>query len=221
MSAGDNVRPVPQGRPSRDGAGGEAADRGPRLVTDPDVTSGTGLILFPRAGALPAAWAGPVPAGGLEPGDAAALLQAVRPGPMPPQHGEGWFGRPGLAGYRLDAGGHPAAGRDWSPLFRPVRSGPEERRALDEAEDAVAGLRLVTEAEAVPGGAIRVRHTVTNTGCGWPCCGRPCCGRPLRGPAADGAPRGRRADRASRRPAACPTGGSGHRTSPPPPRWPA
>lgn len=32
-----------------------------------------------------------------------------------------------------------------------------------EAEDSGAGLRLVTEAEAVPGGAIRVRHTVTNT----------------------------------------------------------
>ena len=32
------------------------------------------------------------------------------------------------------------------------------------AEDVTAGLRLVTEVEAVAGGAIRVRHTLTNTG---------------------------------------------------------
>ena len=121
-------------------------------------------MLFPQAGTLPAAWAGPLPAGGLEPGDAAALLQAARPCGLLPQHGEGWFGRPGLAGHRLDAGGHPAVGRDWSPLFRLSRSGHGDRRARIEAEDPVAGLRLVTEAEAVPGGAIRVRHEVTNTG---------------------------------------------------------
>jgi alpha-galactosidase len=139
-------------------------DQGPWLVADPHVTSGTGLILFPQAGGLPAVWAGPLPRGGLEPGDAAALLRAARPGPLLPQHGEGWFGRPGLAGHRLDPGGHPAAGRDWSPLFQPVRCEPAGRRTVIEAEDTVAGLRLVTETEAVPGGAIRVRHTVTNTG---------------------------------------------------------
>ena len=62
---------------------------------------------------------GPVPAGGLEPGDVAALQAAARPCPLLPEHGAGWFGRPGLSGHRLDtSGGHPAAGRDWSPLFR-------------------------------------------------------------------------------------------------------
>ena len=87
------------------------------------------------------------------------------PGTLLPEHGAGWFGRPGLSGHRLDtSGGHPAAGRDWSPLFRAARTEYGERRAVVEAADSRAGLHLVTEAEAVPGGAIRVRHTVTNTG---------------------------------------------------------
>ena len=133
--------------------------------------NGTGLILFPRAAALPAAWAGSVTPG-LDPGDVAPLLAATRPCPLLPQHGEGWFGRPGLAGHRLGttdapaAGQSPvlAAGRDWSPLFRPVRVERDASRARIEAEDTEAGLGLVTEAEAVPGGAIRVRHTLTNLG---------------------------------------------------------
>jgi alpha-galactosidase len=122
-------------------------------------------MLFPRAGALPAAWAGPVPPGGLEPADAATLLRAARPCALLPEPGEGWFGRPGLSGHRLNtSGGHPAAGRDWSPLFRPGPAEHTGRRARAEAEDPTAGLRLVTEVEAVPGGAIRARHTLTNTG---------------------------------------------------------
>jgi alpha-galactosidase len=137
---------------------------GPVLVADPAAAPGTGLILFPRAGALPAAWAGPVPTAGLQPDDAAALLAAVPPCPLLPEHAEGWFGRPGLSGHRLSLGGDwPAAGRDWSPLFRPVRTDHDGSRARVEAADADAGLRLVTEVEAVPGGAIRARHTLTNT----------------------------------------------------------
>ena len=94
----------------------------------------------------------------------AALQAAARPCPLLPEHGAGWFGRPRLSGHRLDtSGGHPAAGRDWSPLFRATRTGHGERRARVEADDTGAGLRLVTDAEAVPGGAVRVRHTVTNT----------------------------------------------------------
>ena len=56
------------------------------------------------------------------------------------------------------------AGRDWSPLFQPARSEHDGRLARVEAADKVAGLRLVTEIEAVPGGAIRARHTLTNLG---------------------------------------------------------
>ena len=146
-------------------ASASTAGSQPVLVTDPDTPSGTGLILLPRPGALPAVWIGQVPAAGLEPGDAAALLAAASPCPLLPEHGEGWFGRPGLSGHRLDhGGGYPAAGRDWSPRFQPTVTQHDGSRARIEAEDAVAGLRLVTEVEAVPGGAIRARHTLTNTG---------------------------------------------------------
>jgi alpha-galactosidase len=127
--------------------------------------TGTGLILFPRAGALPSVWVGSVPAAGLTPDDAAALLGAVRPCSLLPEHGEGWFGRPGLAGHRLGQGAaEPSAGRDWSPLFRPARSSHGGHWARVEAADSTAGLELVTEIEAVSGGAIRARHTLTNRG---------------------------------------------------------
>jgi alpha-galactosidase len=141
-----------------------AAADGPLLVAGSDTPAGTGLILFPKPGSLPAVWAGPVPAAGLDPADVAALLAAVRPCALLPEHGRGWFGRPGLSGHRLDLGNRPAAGRDWSPLFRPTSIESDGHRAVVCAEDVTAGLRLVTEAEAVPGGAIRVRHALTNTG---------------------------------------------------------
>ncbi len=173
MSIGDDVRPQANGSPADRGTPGP----GPMLVTDPAAVQGTGVILFPRPGALPSAWAGPVPAGGLNPDDVALLLTAVRPCPLLPEHGEGWFGRPGLSGHRLGgagtggdgaggdgAGGHGAAGRDWSPLFVPARYEHDGRTARIEAADVAAGLRLVTEVEAVPGGAIRARHTLTNIG---------------------------------------------------------
>jgi alpha-galactosidase len=124
-------------------------------------------MLFPRATALPSVWVGSIPAAGLTPDDAAALLGAVRPCSLLPEHGEGWFGRPGLSGHRLGAI-DPPAGRDWSPLFRPTRSEHARPDRADwarvEAADKTAGLELVTEIEAVPGGAIRARHTLTNTG---------------------------------------------------------
>jgi alpha-galactosidase len=141
---------------------GPAAGPAPILVADAGGT-GTGLILFPRAAALPAAWVGPVTPD-TDPGDAAPLLAAVRPCPLLPEHGAGWFGRPGLAGHRLGSAGEPAAGRDWSPLFRPERIEQDGSRARIEAGDPGAGLGLVTEIEAVPGGAIRARHTLANLG---------------------------------------------------------
>jgi alpha-galactosidase len=137
---------------------------GPLLLADPDSPGGTGLILFPRPGLLPTAWLGPVPAGGLDPADVAALLAAAQPCALLPEHGLGWFGRPGLSGHRLGRGADPAAGRDWSPVFTQAGITGDGRRARVEAADVTAGLRLVTEAEAVPGGAVRVRHTVANTG---------------------------------------------------------
>jgi alpha-galactosidase len=46
----------------------------------------------------------------------------------------------------------------------PTQSEHDGRRARIEAADKNAGLELVTEIEAVPGGAIRARHTLANRG---------------------------------------------------------
>jgi len=168
LTVGDEIGVHPADTPAehldRASADGPSRRR-PLLVAHPDAASATGLILLPRADALPAVWAGPVPAG-LDPGDAAALQAAVLPCPLLPQHAEGWFGRPGLSGYRLGSGpgDQVPAGSDWSPRFQLVRSDHDGIRARIEAADMTADLQLVTEIEAVPGGSIRARHTVTNAG---------------------------------------------------------
>jgi hypothetical protein len=74
VSVGDDTRTDPGGLQAERSAVGSS----PLLVADPAV-GGTGLILFPRTDSLPAVWAGPVPATGLEPDDVAALLAATRP----------------------------------------------------------------------------------------------------------------------------------------------
>jgi alpha-galactosidase len=156
----------------------------PFLIARPGPGARTGLLVIPRPGALPAVWAGPAdtqpgPAGPADepPGPAgpaageagqAAAGQAAAAGGLCgllPEHAAGWYGRPGLSGYRLGtSGGRPVAGRDWSPLFRTSRLHREGTSARIEADDEVAGLRLATDIEAVPGGAVRCRHTLTNTG---------------------------------------------------------
>jgi alpha-galactosidase len=121
---------------------------------------------MPQADALPDVWAGLVTEG-LDPAGVAGAVSRERSCPLLPEHGTGWFGRPGLRGYRVDTSGGPVVtGQDWSPLFRPVRSSHSRdgSQARIEAADTTAGLRLVTEIEAVPGGAIRARHTLTNAG---------------------------------------------------------
>jgi len=104
VSVGDDVRAYSDGSPTHH----SAARPGPLLVADPAAASGTGLLLFPQADALPSAWVTSEPAG-LQPEDAAALLAAVRPCSLLPEHGEGWFGRPGLSGHRLGHGAGRAA----------------------------------------------------------------------------------------------------------------
>jgi alpha-galactosidase len=171
VTVGDDVQ-AEAGQP-RAGQG----TAGPLVVADPEAADGTGLILFPQADALPAVWVGPAAVALPQPGDIAALLAAARPCSLLPEHANGWFGRPGLSGHRLGTGdcGPGVGGRvtspdgvmaglDWSPRFTPVSSELDGKRARVEAADAAAGLRLVSEVEAVPGGAIRGRHTVTNTG---------------------------------------------------------
>jgi alpha-galactosidase len=164
----------------------------PILVARPEQEHGNGLVVVPRDDALPdIAYAGPLT--GIDPGEVVQVVPGAWRCPLLPEHAAGWFGRPGLSGHRLRATGpeatgqqatgpqttapqaaappatdpdaaHPAAGRDWSPRFRPVRLTHEPERALIEAADPAAGLALATEIEAVPGGAIRCRHTLTNTG---------------------------------------------------------
>jgi hypothetical protein len=169
VTVGDDTRTNPGDLP----ADRSTASSPPALVADP-AAGGTGLILFPGTDCLPAVWVGPVPATGLEPDDVAALLAVVRPCSLLPQHGAGWFGRPGLSGHRLGHGASgPEAGGDWSPLFRSARLEHNGRRAQVEAADKAAGLRLATVIESVPGGAIRARHTLTNLGRRGPVCTSP------------------------------------------------
>jgi len=68
--------------------------------------------------------------------------------PLLVEHSRGSYLRPGLRGHRGD-------GRDWSTAFRPGADG--------EARDEAAGLALRTDVEELPGGALRIRHVLTNT----------------------------------------------------------
>ncbi len=133
---------------------------------------GTALLLLERDGALPVvAWLGvltPGVAAGLAL-DPAALLAGPTPGdaagrgpagcPLLPEGAHAWPGRPGLIGHR--AAGEPGA---WSTAFRPtsLTAGPDG--AVVDAVDDQAGLALRTEVQALTGGALRVRHQLTNTG---------------------------------------------------------
>lgn len=114
---------------------------GSRLVLDFDTLPGR----------LPTArWLGTTFGSG-EP--AAALLGAQRGTPLLPEHARGTLTRPGLRGCR-------AGGGDWSPAFLLESVEPAEHRLTMLAEDA--GLRLRTELETLPGGALRIRHVLTN-----------------------------------------------------------
>ena len=83
------------------------------------------------------------------------------------EHAHGSYERPGLRGHRLsDPGGGPRdiAGRAWSTAFSPVRVEQDATTLVVEAQDIVSGLALRTEFEALPGGALRGRHLLTNVG---------------------------------------------------------
>jgi alpha-galactosidase len=81
------------------------------------------------------------------------------------EHSTGRFTRPSLRGHRLgDRPGVPRAGRDWSTAFVPRSATATPGTLSIEAEDQAASLSLRSEIEALPGGGIRIRHTVTNTG---------------------------------------------------------
>ncbi len=138
---------------------------------DPTATC---LVLLPPAGrSARTSWFGPG-----QPGlDAAEIAAAVglggppgsvhetagHPVPLVPGVSDTWPGRPGLAGHRLAEPEH--AGRDWAPaLVTTSVASTSNGGAVVDAADPAAGLALRTEFEPLPGGPLRIRHTLTNTG---------------------------------------------------------
>ncbi len=166
MTASDRMPVAAAGSAQPGGTGSAPGTPPPFLVTQAGAAQGTGIIVVPHPDMLPTTvWAGPVPGEGIDAGEVSDAADASWHCALLPEHSAGWFGRPGLSGHRLDGpDGAAPAGRDWSPRFRPVAVEHDDGRARAVGEDEAAGLRVVTEAEAVPGGAIRCRHTLTNTG---------------------------------------------------------
>ncbi|WP_129841814.1 alpha-galactosidase [Streptomyces sp. RFCAC02] len=71
-----------------------------------------------------------------------------------PEHSAGWQGTPGLTGHR--------AGADFSTAFTVTALRAEDRRAVVDAEDPIAELRLRLEIELTASGLVRQRATVTS-----------------------------------------------------------
>ena len=87
-----------------------------------------------------------------------APLTFLGPGlPLLGEHARGRFTRPHLRGQR-------AGGRAWSTRFACESVTLLDERLVVELVDTAAALRLTTEVESVPGGALRLRHTITNLG---------------------------------------------------------
>ena len=112
---------------------------------------------------------------GLDAADIIAAAGRYGGSPLLVEHSRGSFARPGLRGHRLaspaagagndDLGGaRDIAGRAWSTAFRPTRMEVDDRRLSIDGEDASAGLALRTDLEALAGGALRLRHVLTNRG---------------------------------------------------------
>jgi alpha-galactosidase len=98
--------------------------------------------------------------------------QFPRPSALLMEHSCGLFSRPGLIGYRVRndrAGSYEGieAGSGWSTRFTlddvtELEDGVLTMRASDHDVE----LELVTEIERMRGGALRIRHTIRNTGTG-------------------------------------------------------
>jgi alpha-galactosidase len=85
--------------------------------------------------------------------------------PLLLEHSRGSFLRPGLRGHRL-SDAEPVAGRDWSTAFVPTGRRVHDDGLILDSVDRAAGLALRTELAALPGGALRARHVLTNSGSG-------------------------------------------------------
>jgi alpha-galactosidase len=124
--------------------------------TRPDGEVGTCLILAPASPGVPMVrWLG-----------ASAGLGADAAGPrgvaMLAEHSTGLYTMPALRGHRVEvADSDVTAGRDWSTALHTTEVSVTDSALVVESEDA--GLAVRTEVEALPGGALRARHSVTNT----------------------------------------------------------
>ncbi|MEE1621534.1 alpha-galactosidase [Zafaria sp. Z1313] len=125
------------------------AGEGTALVLDPGTESGPAVVHF---GADPGPLPGTVPAGSV----LHSSYDTPHVFPLWPQAAHGWSGTPLLTGSR--------EGRDASAVFTHPRVEEEDGGLTLTAEDAEAGLRLATRIELLPGGLLRLRHTLANTG---------------------------------------------------------
>lgn len=144
---------------------GNAADRRTLLTAGgPDAAA---LAIYSVPGALPRiGWVGPNHADidAAEVHAALGILGAAtsvhtssgRSLPLLTEVSQDWFGQPGLRGHRGD-------GTDWSTAFVLTSWQEHPDRLQLESADALRGLMLRTELEAVAGGLLRIRHTVVNT----------------------------------------------------------
>ncbi|WP_445257752.1 alpha-galactosidase [Nocardioides aurantiacus] len=92
-------------------------------------------------------------------GDDASAVPLLPHGPGLPllgEHARGRFTRPHLRGHR-------DGGTAWSTRFECLDVQHDDATLRISLRDAQAGLDLLTEAESLPGGALRLRHTLTNT----------------------------------------------------------
>lgn len=105
-------------------------------------------------------WTGSV--GSADAGDGAYPSVPRGPGvPLLGEHAHELFTRPQLRGHRLSLD-EPVAGRSWSTRFTRTGLEQDDTALRLRAADPDAGLELELELEAVTGGLLRARATVTN-----------------------------------------------------------
>ena len=128
----------------------------------------TGLVLRPDGPGLPLiSWLGVLPAGGPPdgyPGEVVACGGRRELAALLDEHSRPSYRRPGLRGHRIGTDGRP--GHDWSAAFTTRDVHVDGDRLVVTADDPGAGLALRTEIESLAGGALRIRHGVSNTGTG-------------------------------------------------------
>ncbi|MDQ3383711.1 MAG: alpha-galactosidase, partial [Actinomycetota bacterium] len=86
-----------------------------------------------------------------------SALDRSRPPGLLPEYAHGYAGRPGLTVSRT-------GGTSWSSRLETVSAVADGADTVVVAADEALGLTLRTELHLEPGGLLRMRHTVTNTG---------------------------------------------------------